>query len=327
MRRALIAGAAGLAVREAIRRREPAYDLHDKTALVTGGSRGLGFAIARELVDEGARVVICARDLDRLERARARLAEHGGNVRAIRCDVGDNGQVEAMVAEIGHVDVLVNNAGVIAVGPLETQRLEDFREQHDVMFWGVVQPTLAVLPGMLARGDGRIANITSIGGKISVPYLLPYSAAKFGAVGFSEGLRTELARKGVLVTTVVPGLMRTGSYVAALFKGRRETLYRLFTPISTLPVSSISGRRAAQKIVAAIKRGDPELILTVHANVVVRCNALAPATTQRVLSVVARLLPHGGTTEPLPGTEIHSPLDESLLTALGRRARAELNQP
>jgi hypothetical protein len=121
--------------------------------------------------------------------------------------------------------------------------------------------------------------------------------------------------------------MRTGSYVAALFKGRRETLYNLFTPMSALPMSAMSGRRAATKIVAAVTRGDPELILTLHANLAVRLNGVAPATTQRLLSVIARLLPQGGTVEPLPGKDIHSALDESLLTALGRKARAELNQP
>jgi NAD(P)-dependent dehydrogenase (short-subunit alcohol dehydrogenase family) len=326
MRRALVVGAVGLAAREAIRRRATDYDLHGKTALVTGGSRGLGFAIARELVEEGAHVMICARDPDRLERARRLLADLG-DVRTVRCDVGDQRQVEAMFAEVGRVDVLVNNAGVIGVGPFETQRVEDFREQHDIMFWGVVYPTFAALPQMLARGEGRIANVTSIGGKISVPYLLPYNAAKFAAVGFSEGLRAELAHKGVLVITVVPGLMRTGSYVAALFKGRAETLYNLFTPISTLPVSTISGRRAARKIVTAIKRGDPELILTVHANLAARFGSLAPATTQRILSAVAQVLPEGGTTQSVAGKDIPSALDDSLLTTLGRKARADLNQP
>lgn len=327
MRRSLVIGAAGVTAAAAVRRRLANYDLHGKTALVTGGSRGLGFAIASRLVDEGARVVICARDPERLERARMLLAERGGDVRAIRCDVGDREQVERLVSEVGTIDALFNVAGVIGVGPVTTQRVEDFREQHDIMFWGVVYPTLAVLPQMLERGDGRIANITSIGGKISVPYLLPYNSAKFAAVGFSEGLRAELAGKGVVVTTVVPGLMRTGSYVAALFKGRRETLYKLFTPISTLPLSAMSGRRAARKIVAAVKRGDPELILTLHANLAARANGLAPATTQRVLSVVARVLPDGGATEPLAGKDIDATIDESLLTALGRRARADLNQP
>ena len=302
------------------------YDFHDKTALVTGGSRGLGFAIAEELAREGVRVVICARDEERLERARVRLQARG-DVRAIPCDVSDREQVERLVAAAGRVDILVNNAGVISVGPLETQRLEDFEQMHAIMFWGVVYPTFAVLPQMLARGEGRIANITSIGGKISAPLLVPYNSAKFAAVGFSEGLRAELAGKGVRVTTVVPGLMRTGSYYAALFKGRRELIYNLFSPLSATPLTTISGRRAARKIVAAVGRGDPELILTVHANVLTRLHGLAPGLSARVLGGVARLLPKGGTPDAVPGHEIDSPLHDSALTAPGREAAKDLNQP
>jgi len=327
VRRLIAAGGVAVLAREAARRLATPYDLHGKVALVTGGSRGLGFAIAEELVGKGARVVVCARDPERLERARMLLAARGADVRAVRCDVSDRAQVERMVEEVGRVDVLVNNAGVIAVGPLETQRVEDFEQTHGIMFWGVVYPTYAVLPQMRARREGRIANVTSIGGKVSVPYLLPYSAAKFAAVGFSEGLRAELAGTGIVVTTVVPGLMRTGSYVAALFKGRRETMYRLFTPISATPLTTISGRRAARKIVAAIERGDPELILTLHANLAVRASAVAPGLTQRVLGVVARALPSGGTVEPLPGLEIDPALDEAPLLGAGRRAREDLNQP
>ena len=327
MRRLATAVGAGLATREAVRRLRRPFDLRGRVALVTGGSRGLGFAIAEELAGKGARVVICARDEGRLERARALLAARGADVRAVRCDVSDRGQVERMVEEAGRIDVLVNNAGVIAVGPLETQGIEDFEQTHAIMFWGTVYPTYAVLPQMRARGEGRIANITSIGGKISVPYLLPYNTAKFAAVGFSEGLRAELAGTGVVVTTVVPGLMRTGSYVAALFKGRRELMYKLFTPISATPLTTISGRRAARKVVAAIERGDPELILTAHANLVIRASGVAPGITQRVLGLVARVLPSGGTVEPLPGHAIDPAVDDTPLLAAGRRARADLNQP
>jgi short-subunit dehydrogenase len=327
VRRLTAAAGLALAAREAVRRLAPAFGLRGRVALVTGGSRGLGFAIADELASRGARLVICARDPERLERARMLLVARGADVRTVRCDVADREQVERMVEEAGRVDVLVNNAGVIAVGPLETQRIEDFEQTLAIMFWGVVYPTYAVLPQMRARGEGRIANVTSIGGKISVPYLLPYNAAKFAAVGFSEGLRAELAGTGISVTTVVPGLMRTGSYVAALFKGRRETMYKLFTPISATPLTTISGRRAARKIVAAIERGDPELILTAHANLVVRASGLAPSVTQRVLGLVARALPSGGTDEPLPGVEIDPAVDETPLLAAGRSARQDLNQP
>jgi short-subunit dehydrogenase len=323
VRRALTAAGAAIAVRKVVRRRFD-YELRGKVALVTGGSRGLGFALANELLAEGARVVICARDGERLERARDLL---NGDVRAIQCDVSDRDAVERMIAEVGRVDVLVNNAGVIAVGPQETQRLEDFEQMLAIMFWGVVYPTYAVLPQMTERREGRIVNITSIGGKISVPYLLTYNAAKFAAVGFSEGLRAELAGRGVLVTTVVPGLMRTGSYAAALFKGQRRSLYTLFAPVSATPASSISARRAARKIVAALKRGDPELIYTVHANLAARVSGVAPATTQRVLGVVARMLPKGGGVESIPGWQIDPDVDDHVLTALGRKARSDLNQP
>jgi short-subunit dehydrogenase len=327
VRRLVAAGGVAVLAREAARRLATPYDLRGKVAVVTGGSRGLGFAIAEELVGKGAHVVICARDPDRLERARMLLSARGADVRAMRCDVSDRSQVERAIEEIGRVDVLVNNAGVIAVGPLETQRVEDFEETHGIMFWGVLYATFAVLPQMRARGEGRIANVTSIGGKVSVPYLLPYTAAKFAAVGFSEGLRAELRGTGVVVTTVVPGLMRTGSYVAALFKGRRETLYRLFTPISATPLTTISGRRAARKIVAAIERGDPELILTAHANLAARASGVAPALTQRVLGLVARTLPSGGDVEALSGVEIDPSFDEAPLLGAGRRAREDLNQP
>src|SRR5207253_3425233 len=157
--------------------------------------------------------------------------------------------VDAFVSEVGPVDVLINNAGVIAVGPWQTQTLDDFREMLEIQFWGVVHMTLSVLPGMVERGSGRIANVTSIGGKVSVPWLLPYNSAKFAAVGFSEGLRAEVAGDGVTVTTVVPGLMRTGSYGNALFKGKHEAELTWFALGASLPGISMDAERAARQIV------------------------------------------------------------------------------
>ena len=200
------AGAAGLAAgvglilagRSAYKhlRNWRAQELYGQTVLITGGSRGLGLALAEEFARQGCNIVICAREEDELVRARQHF---------------------------GRIDVLVNNAGIISVGPLLSQKLEDFQEAMDVMFWGIVHPTLAVLPQMLQDGHGRIVNITSIGGKVSVPHLIPYGCAKFAAVGFSEGLHAEVKRFGVNVTTVVPGLMRTGSHLNAFFKGKHES--------------------------------------------------------------------------------------------------------
>lgn len=319
-------GAAAFGVRAALRRAR-AIELAGRTAIVTGGSRGLGFAVARRLLGEGARVVICARGEEQLERARARL---GGDVLAIPCDVAERAQVERLLAvtteRFGPVDVLVNNAGVIAVGPLATQTRADFEEMLAIQLWGTVNCTLAVLPRMLERGEGRIANVTSIGGKLSVPWLLPYSTAKFAAVGFSEGLRAELAGTGVKVTTIVPGLMRTGSFQAAFFKGdRAETEYSLFTPLAAAP-PAISAERAARRIVTALSRGEPEVALGLHAKLAARANGLAPGPTADVLGLVGRLLPEVRGTERVRGESLSTPLTRSPLTVLGRRAARELNQ-
>src|SRR5919202_1140006 len=213
--------AAVLAARRAAQPSE--IDLAGKAALVTGGSRGLGFLVARELARGGAKVAIVARDRAELERAQSALEAEGAQVLALVGDVADKNRVDEVVKTVithfGGLDVLVNNAGVIQVGPVTAMTQDDFKLCLDIMFWGVLHPTLAVLPHMRERRSGRIVNVTSIGGKISAPHVLPYSTAKFATVALSEGLRAELARDGIAVTTVVPGLMRTGSHVNAYFKG------------------------------------------------------------------------------------------------------------
>src|SRR3989440_98200 len=148
------------------------------------------------------------------------------------------------------------------VAPLAAMTLDDFPAAHAVMFWGTLSPTLAALPHLLKRGHGRIINITSIGGKISAPHLLPYNCAKFAAVGLSEGLRAELTGTGVTVTTVVPGLMRTGSHLRAYFKGERRKEFAWFAVAASLPGLSMDAERAAARIVAAGVAGRVELILT-----------------------------------------------------------------
>jgi short-subunit dehydrogenase len=303
-----------------------------RVVLITGSSRGLGLALAEEFAAQGARLVICARDQRELETARARLAAHGAEVLAVTCDVSVQDDVQSLVndatARFGHIDVLVNNAGVIQVGPLEAQTLTDFQEAMDVMFWGTVYPTLAVLPQMRQRGSGHIACITSIGGKVSVPHLLPYSCAKFAAVGFSEGLRAELARHGIKVTTVVPGLMRTGSHLNAYFKGKNEDEFTWFSLGATLPVAAMSARRAARRIVAAIRRGQAELILTPQAKALAMLHGVAPGTTADLLGLVNRVLPQaeGRDQDRHLGRESETPLTRSPLTALGRKAARDLNQ-
>jgi short-subunit dehydrogenase len=162
------------------------------------------------------------------------------------------------------------------------------------MFWGMLYPILAVAPGMMARRQGRIVNITSIGGKVSIPHLLPYSCAKFAAVGLSEGLSAELAQYGIRVTTVAPGLMRTGSHLQAEFKGQPNKEFTTFSLMASLPMISMDARRAARQIVSATKRGATECTLSIPATLLAFFHGLWPGPTVQMLGAVNRFLPQPG---------------------------------
>lgn len=323
--------AAGAAVALLLQRRT-GLSLQRKTVFITGGSRGLGLAMAEEFVRRGAHVAICARDAEELERARQTI-EHqtGSSVMTIVCDVSDRDQVESTVQKVrnhfGSIDVLVNNAGVIAVGPIENQTIDDFEETMKVNFWSQVYATLAVLPAMRDAGEGRIVNITSVGGKVSVPHLLPYCCSKFAAVAFSEGLRAELAKTGVKVVTVAPGLMRTGSHINAEFKGKHSQEFTWFSLSGNNPLTSISVARAAKQIADATVTGRAELIVSWQAELLTRFHGLAPGLTTEILGLVNRTLPSAGESEEKrKGRDSHTALTKSPLTALGQIAAKRYNQ-
>jgi short-subunit dehydrogenase len=322
----------GLAGWKLYQRMRSGESMAGRVVLITGSSRGLGLALAEEFAGQGARLVICARDERELEAARTRLAGQGTEVLAVTCDVSVQDDVQSLInqatARFGHIDALVNNAGVIQVGPLEAQTLTDFQEAMDVMFWGTVYPTLAVLPQMKQRGSGHVANITSIGGKICVPHLVPYGAAKFAAVGFSEGITAELAKDGIHVTTVVPGLMRTGSHVNAYFKGDNRAEYSWFSLGATSPLTAISARRAARGVVNAIRRGQAEIILSVPAKLATWFHGLFPGTTATLAGVANRVMPGTGSVskERFSGKQSETPVSRSFLTKLGRNAGHRLHQ-
>ena len=307
------------------------YSLRGKTVLITGGSRGLGLALARQMAREGARVAICGRDPESLERALASLGEISAEVMAVPADVTDPASVGELIEKVrqrfGPIGVLVNNAGVIEVGPAVTMSVADYQEAMATNFWGMLYPTLALLPEMRAARAGRIVNITSIGGKLGIPHLLPYSASKFAAVGFSQGLRAELAGDGIKVVTVCPGLMRTGSPRNAIFRGQHRAEYAWFSISDALPGLSISAESAARRIIAACRRGSAEVLFPIPARVASVVNALAPGITTSILSAVDRLLPgEGGTGERRKGRESQSRLSPSWLSRLGDRAAKKYNQ-
>lgn len=296
----IAAGAAvatGLLVRAGVRRSR-FFDLRDKVCLVTGGSRGLGYVLARQLLARGAHVAICARDEAELRGAQNSLSTGGGSVLAITCDVTDPEDIERMLGQmhdvLGPVDVLINNAGIITVGPVEEQTIRDYDEAINTHFQGPVHLTLGVLPEMQRRRSGRIVNITSIGGKVPTPHLVPYAASKYALVGFSESLRTEVAKDNVYVTTVVPGLMRTGSPPHAMFKGQDDKEYAWFSTADHLPIISIDVERQASRIIDALQHGDAELITPFVANLQAKVHGLFPNLTTELASLFNRLLPGPG---------------------------------
>jgi short-subunit dehydrogenase len=328
----LTAAAAGVFVLKSVWSQLTEFDLNGKTVLITGGSRGLGLVMAREFAREGARLVLCARDETELQRAQTDVESFGGEVMTVPCDVTNKQSVTEMIERVnsrfGGVDVLVNNAGVIQVGPIEVMTPEDFELTMQAHFWGPLNTILAVLPSMRAKKSGRIVNISSIGGKVSVPHLVPYSASKFALVGLSKGLRTELMKDGIKVTTVCPGLMRTGSPRNADFKGKHHLEYAWFSISDALPLLTVSAENAARQIVRACKRGQAELVISVPAKVAVLFESLFPEAMSQILAVVNQVLPDAGGVgkQTMKGRESTSAWSPSWLTTLNEAAAERNNE-
>jgi short-subunit dehydrogenase len=305
-----------------------------RVVLITGGSRGFGLALARELANRQCRIALCARDHDELDRARLALESAGHEVFTVPCDISHADEVTAMVEAVkrhyGKIDMLINNAGEIMVSPFANLEVADFERAMAVMFRGPLYTTLAVLPSMKKRGQGRIVNVTSIGGKVSVPHLLSYSCAKAAEVAFSNGLRNEVRQFGIEVTTVIPGLMRTGSHVNAAFKGDQVAEAGWFGAAASLPLLSVSAEHAARLAVKAIAAGKTETVLGVPAQILSRAQNLLPGLTAELLRLGNQLLPRGGDGH---STSTGRDLDNRhgslyrLLTILGKRAGQRLNQP
>jgi len=311
---------------------KPRYDFRGRHVVITGGSRGLGLVLARQLVDRGARISICSRDSNELARASSDLEERGGREVAVECDVTDRSRLREFIAvaraQNGPIDVLINNAGVIRVGPVEEMRDADYELSLRTHFWAALHAVNEVVPEMKARGAGRIVNIASIGGKVAVPHLLPYTVGKFALVGYSNGLRNELARHGIVVTTIDPGLMRTGSHLNAEFKGRHEEEYAWFAAGGSFPGFSMNAECAAGRILSACARGDAELVLGLPFKLAVAAQALCPNLLADTLALVNRVVlpePGGIHTAHARGRESRGQLP-SIATALSDRAASRNNE-
>lgn len=266
-----------------------------KVVLITGGSRGLGLLLARRICSAGGKVALLARNVAELEQAHADLARRGGEALALQCDLLERTQIQSAVAKtierFGRIDILVNNAGIIEVGPLAHMTREDFARSMMLHFGAPFNLVMEILPHFRRQGGGRIVNIASIGGKVAVPHLAPYCASKFALVGLSDALRAELARENIKVTTVIPGMMRTGSHLDAKFKGDHESEYAWFAASARLPFVSIDAERAADRVLKACRRGRASLTMPMATRVLALANAIFPNLTARVMKLVNANLP------------------------------------
>jgi len=272
--------------------------------LVTGGSRGFGFAIASRFAKKPVRFVLAARNRAELERAQADLiAQHPHltpqHFYLVAADLSVRAECERLVREtiahFGRIDVLINVAGIIQVGPIEVQTVENFERTMRLNFFTAVNIIWAALPHMrtqvpLLGWDRRaaIVNIASIGGKVAVPHMLPYSASKFALVGFSEGLHAELRHKGIRVTTVCPGLIRTGGEDHAEFLGDAEAEKRWFNLGAKTPLVSVSASHAACCVYSAVANGRAEITISPQAWILARKAGVFPETMQHASALANR---------------------------------------
>ena len=324
------AGASLIALRQ-WERRSRRIDFAGKIVVISGGSRGLGLELARQFANEGAHLVLLARDEGNLLRSASELEAKGARVTPIVCDVTRSRDVqqsvESILRQTGRIDVLINNAGIIQVGPFENMTIEDYQQSMRVHFCGPLSLIQQVVPVMRAARFGRIVNIASIGGKVAVPHLLPYVAGKFALVGLSEGLRAELLKDGIYITTVAPGLMRTGSHLQALFKGQYKKEYAWFALAGASPLLSTSAPSAARKIVEACRYGDAEITITAQAQLLRIAHGVFPGLLADLLGAANRLLPRpNGENFSHKGWESGSALAPSFLMRSADRAAAVNNE-
>jgi short-subunit dehydrogenase len=322
-------------------RKRKTISFSEKIVLITGGSRGLGLILAKQMAREGAKVIICARSPDQLEKARHAIElQSVYPVSAKVCDISDLQQVENLFAFInqhyGRLDILINNASIIQVGPATEMNRTDYEQALAINFWGTFNTTTAALPIMLREKAGRIANITSVGSVVAVPHLLPYTIAKFASRGFSEGLTAEMAQHGIYVTTVIPGLMRTGSFLNAFFKGKTNSEFNWFSLLSTFPFISMDAEKAADEILKAIRLGKPVITLGIQTRTGVIIYKLFPGYFARFLSKINRLLPKSPSEKGIQtgnrtmleatGKNRKTWVSNSVLLELGNRAAKRFNQ-
>lgn len=295
----------------------PRRTFAERSVVITGGSRGLGLALARRLLKQNASVTLLARDADELDAAKTQLVseipECESRLFTVVADVTECESLDQALAEararFGQIDVLINNAGAITVGPFNSLEMKDFDEQLNLHVRAVIQATQLIQPHFRQTGGGHIVNISSLGGVMPLPHMTAYSASKFALGGFSEAVASELRDQNIFVTTVYPGLMRTGSPIQATFKGDVEGEYSWFAAGAATPLQSMSADCAAARILKAAADGQARLVLSAPAKLGSLFHSLFPELFAIAAGVVARNLPQSEAKEKVTGAESRSRLE------------------
>lgn len=315
----------------AARRRRRRVELDGCVAVVTGGGRGLGLAITRELAERGCRLAICGRDGEVIDATVTALQKSGAEVLGEACDASDPVAVGAFVERVlqryGRIDLLVNNAGQCFVGPAAELQAADMERALRNIFWVHFHPTMAVLPHMRQRGFGRIANITSIGGKLPIPHQSAYVAGKYAATGWSQTLAVELSREGIAVSTITPPPLRNGAPLHVHYNGELDGEFRWFARTLTSRWTSRSAERTARVVVDALEHGDAERAVAASSWAMARVFGALPNLMIRLLSAAERRLPParapGVTSRMHLGALVVAQSEDDRVQALGARAEAD----
>lgn len=292
---AVAAVGASVAMRSWLRSRRW-IELRDRVVVITGSDSGFGLIQARQVAVQGAIVVLASRDGERLEAAAEAVRNEGAReILAIPTDVSKQDEAQRLidltVERFGRIDVLINTAGLMIVGAEPTLTLDDYRSLMDVNFWGAVYTSRAALPYMRKAKFGRIANVSSVGGRFVVPHMLPYVTSKFALTGYTKGLRAEAARDNIFVTGIYPTTIRTGGQRHAWFKGNQKAEYSWFGLGDVIPIVATSVETAAKQAIYAIQAGDPEIVIGLGGWLRIALEGLIPNWTAEMTGLVERIMP------------------------------------
>ena len=259
-------------------------DFHEKIAVITGASSGIGRATALELARRGANLVLAARREELLEAVAEECRKLGVRAKAVVTDVRDRDACRNLIAAAGEVDILVNNAGFALYDSAADAKDAELRDMMDTNFFGAVHCTQAVLPQMLARGRGKIVNVGSITGIMGFARMGGYCATKFAMTGWTEALRDEVIGSGVSVALVCPATTDTEFFLKAE-RGKMPAASRLML--------AVPPERVARAICASIADGRFRRILPPFAALFMRFKEFAPRLAHAVFRTVSRLLERG----------------------------------